>query len=76
MLGFGALIFPDMREKRTCFDEFTYPRQIDRPKYHFNLKLAHYKLSPEDSREAFETNKENMSKIFSEIIERTDRLYH
>jgi hypothetical protein len=68
---YGALIFPEYRS-----EEFFYPRKCDKPKYHFNLKLANYQMEPADSKSAIEILKQSLSKMFEELFRRIELKVH
>jgi hypothetical protein len=60
--NFGALFFPEFE-----YDEFVYPRKNNSAKYHFNLKLAHYKMQPRDSEEAIAITNKMISNMLYEV---------
>lgn len=65
--GYGALLFPNFD-----FKEFTYSGELDAPKYHSNLKLAHYRMEPKNTDATIKTRKESLDRIFSEIVKRLE----
>jgi hypothetical protein len=67
--NFGALFFPNYN-----YAEFIYPRENDSPKYHFNLKLVHYNMKPNDSADAIKVKNEMICKILSEITDRINTI--
>lgn len=63
--GFGGLFFPKFESV-----EYRYPELNRDARYHSNLLAGHYKMEPSNSEDAIKTKKENLSKIFLEIIRR------
>ena len=63
--NFGALFFPDFKQNK-----WVYPREDDNPRYHFNLKIAHYRIQPKDSEQAITTTKSMILDLLDEIINR------
>ena len=60
--NFGALCFPEYD-----YVKLIYPRKNDFPKYHFDLKLVHYKMQPKDSEDAIITTKKMILDLLNEI---------
>lgn len=63
--NFGALFFPEYDYK-----EVVYPRKNQSARYHFDLKLSHYKLQPKSSEEAIAQTRKMVSDMLHEITSR------
>ncbi|HZE78892.1 MAG TPA: hypothetical protein VE089_10135 [Nitrososphaeraceae archaeon] len=61
--NFGALFFPEFEYK-----DFVYAPKNESSRYHFDLKLTHYKMQPKNSEDAITTTKKMISDMLSEII--------
>jgi hypothetical protein len=69
--NFGALFFPNF-----TYAEFIYPGENDSPKYHFNLKLVHYIMKPNDTEDAIKVKNEMKCKMLSEITDKINTIYY
>jgi hypothetical protein len=63
--NFGALFFPEFDYK-----VFVYPHKNQPARYHFDLKLVHYKMQPKSSEEAIATTRKMVSDMLLKITNR------
>lgn len=63
--NFGALFFPEFDH-----EAFVYPSKSASARFHFDLKLAHYKIQPKNSEDAITTTKDMISDLLDEITRR------
>lgn len=64
-VNFGALIFPKFDP-----NSYKYPdeQKSQNPRYHFDLKLEHYRMEPSHSTEAIEKKNQALENIFLTIM--------
>ena len=65
-VGLGVLFFPNFPT-----EEYKFPRENDKPIYHFNLLLGHYNLCPQSSPEAVMDKIKSITRIHNKLTELT-----